>query len=145
MSVEEANIADLDDIQKICQDSLPIYYSLIEFLAYQISTDNFIYVVKKDKEVLGYLLANIKNKNIHILSIAISKEHRSKKYGSILINEFCNKIKQKFNNIESITLYVMMKNLKAIKFYIKNGFEFNSGIRNYYGPNNDALKLKKVL
>lgn len=145
IKVEEANIGDLSSVQKICQNSLPIYYSLLEFLAYQLSTDNFIYVIKKDNEILGYLLVNVKNTNTHILSIAVSEEHRSNGYGSVLIKEFSKKIKQKFKNIESITLYVMMRNIKAIKFYKENGFEFYSGMKNYYGPDEDALKLKKVL
>lgn len=54
------------------------------------------------------------------LHIDIFEEFRSKGYGSVLIDSFCNNLKNK--GIRGVMLIVGSDNIRAQKFYEKNGF-----------------------
>ena len=101
----------------------------------------------ENKILVGFIIGNIITiKNLieyEILLIYIDKEKRKIGYASKLLEE----IELLFNKkLQKIYLEVAHNNTKAIKLYIKRGFN-KSGIRNkYYSINNnklDALLFEK--
>lgn len=101
-----------------------------------------------------YFIATIKNKiigyvgvldcidNYDIIGIAVSLEEQNKCIGSMLLNEI--KKLAKANNVNTITLEVDERNIKAINFYKKNGFLLTKIRKNYYN-NSDAYEMQFIV
>lgn len=93
------------------------------------------YFAKLDDEVIGYLKLNtgssqteIKDENVlEIERIYVSKDFHGKKVGQILYEKAIEIASQK--KVDYVWLGVWENNLRAIKFYQKNGFtEFDKHI-----------------
>ena len=76
---------------------------------------------------------------VEIIKIGIMKPYQRSSYGSFLIKEL------KRLNIKKIFLEVSSDNVKAINFYVKNGFNIIGLRKGYYKSKNsaniDALRL----
>lgn len=84
----------------------------------------YIYVVLFNKDVCGYIRLTKKgdgSKRVNEISIAIIRKLQNSSIGSIAIKLFEKKIKKK--SISKIVARVLPNNLKAQKFFIKNGFK----------------------
>jgi ribosomal protein S18 acetylase RimI-like enzyme len=92
------------------------------------SKDSEFYFLKVNQEIIGYLKLNIgeaqtelKNKHsLEIERIYVKQEFQGKYFGKQLLQKAIEIAKE--NNYEYVWLAVWEQNLKAIKFYIKNGF-----------------------
>lgn len=93
------------------------------------------YFATLDHETIGYLKVNFgasqtelkDNKALEIERIYVSKEFHGKNVGQLLYNKAIQIAKKK--NIEYVWLGVWEENLRAIRFYQKNGFvEFEKHI-----------------
>jgi len=155
---------DLYQVERVGKACLPIYYSMIELL-FMIPDKNQIMwkVVTKDLGdnqtnvhdlpiiYVGYLIAEKKNmgKRIHLKSIAVLNTHRRRGIAS----SFLNRLK-KVDGCEELTLYVMVTNNDAIKFYQSHGFKIEKTLKGYYRMLNtnydnnddyDAYMMKLIL
>lgn len=77
--------------------------------------------------VLGYAAIyanNLENRTAYITLIAVEQNERRRGVGTALLHAFIDAAKEK--NMKFLKLEVLNDNKEAIKFYIKNGF-------NYYG------------
>jgi ribosomal protein S18 acetylase RimI-like enzyme len=96
---------------------------------YQKLFDKIFYLVKLDEDVIAYCMYYIHYKliNAHIVpvstlfSLAVESNHRWKGYGSVLLKESFQEMKQ--NGITTVYLYVDILNQEAIDFYLNQGFE----------------------
>ena len=119
--------------------------SYIELLLMYSNGDVFM-VARVDDIVRGYLIAkHTKNNSLHILSVGIDVNYRSKGVGTMLLNYFAAE-----TGASIITLYVHIENDAAIKFYEKNGFAQTQTMKNYYGgalkaTSQDAYKMTKKI
>lgn len=113
-----------EDIKKYLEDEFSI-----EKLNLELSDENAIfYFAMLNEEVIGYLKLNIGQsqtelKDIHALEIKriyVLKKFHGKKVGQILYNKAIEVARQK--ELKYIWLGVWEKNLRAINFYLKNGF-----------------------
>lgn len=130
---------DLLNIERCGKKCLPIYYRSYQLEMFLKGTKQRIWVLKDHTNLYGFLIFEIKSsKNIHILSIAVEPDYQNKKLASYLMNE----LKKKYSSIR-ITLFVQISNLKAINFYIKQGFTFLEFLPNYYNnlPVSSAYKM----
>lgn len=100
-----------------------------------------------DVPVLGYIFGKVETNNmlhIHISGITISPDIRGKNFGTNLLNFFHangNAINAFFCD-----LFVRESNVKAIKFYHKNGYAVYRKIIGYYVfPHEDAAEMRKPL
>lgn len=119
--------------------------SMAEYLEKSFSTEKLttelndenseFYFAKLDDEVIGYLKLNtgssqteIKGENaLEIERIYVSKDFHGKKVGQILYNKAIEIAKEK--GVDYVWLGVWENNLRAIGFYMKNGFvEFDKHI-----------------
>lgn len=113
---------------KIC---LPIYYSLNDWKDMIGNLNYLIYVMEENKIIYGYILAEKRDERYHILSFGVLPELRRKNIGTSLMNKLFEKISED-KTIKKISLNVHVKNTNAISFYIKNGFQTNNILKNYY-------------
>ena len=88
----------------------------------------------EEKKIIGFVSFFHVEDEIEIIKICIIESHQRKNYGSILINEI-KKLK-----IKKIFLEVSVKNINAINFYIKNGFQ-KIGVRKGYYTNKNSSKI----
>ena len=90
----------------------------IEYLKNYIPSKNkYIYVAKMEGECVGVILVNMFNKVANISYIAVMKEYRSFGVGKKLIQ----RIISDYGDFE-IKTETQVKNIKALNFYIQNGF-----------------------
>ncbi|MHA1667611.1 MAG: GNAT family N-acetyltransferase [Candidatus Heimdallarchaeaceae archaeon] len=99
-----------------------------------------VYVAEKSGRIVGFLYGYIKNqtgffkrrKVAHISDIVVKKEFRNQGIGSALFEKFEREFAFE-HQAEDMTLFVHVKNEKAIEFYKKIGFEIK------------LLSMKKLL
>jgi ribosomal protein S18 acetylase RimI-like enzyme len=144
--VEKATIVDLVSVQRINQDSLEVYYTFIEFFSYLVDTSHRIFIIKKNKEICGYNLCHLYNKErFHIISYAIDAKYRKKGYGKELMMNSIDIIKIEFPSVRRITLYVMSSNKNAIEFYKKCGFIIKNIMKDYYGVGKSGFLMEHII
>lgn len=137
-TILEATFNDYIRIEEIGKNSLPLFYS-VNNLRLLKSTNHNIFKIFNNDNILGFMVCkeDLKNNNIHILSIAIVKEYRKNKLGTYLLDY----LKKKNKNI---SLYVHTINTTALNFYIKNNFKIFEVMFGYYTifkTDNDAYKM----
>ncbi len=108
----------------------------IEKLTAELTDPNAeFYFAELDGKTIGYLKVNVgqsqteikDNNALEIERIYVLKEFHGKKVGQILYNKAIELAKDK--NVEYVWLGVWEQNLRAIRFYEKNGFkEFDKHI-----------------
>ena len=98
-----------------------------EYFEYMIKNE-IVFVAQVEEKIVGYLAGSICKKLSYIKetfaeldNMYIEDKYRGLSIGSLLINEFKKYSKEK--NIQNIKVTASSKNIKAIKFYMKNGFE----------------------
>jgi len=85
-------------------------------------------------KIIGYVsFFKIKNE-AEIIKIGIDKSYQRKNYGSCIISEM------KRIGIKKIFLEVSVENVKAINFYLKNGF-YKTGTRKAYYKQKDNTRV----
>lgn len=138
MSYED--ISTVDRINKLC---LPENYPL-EFYHLCISFFSpYCLVVEINGEVVAYLIAKVEERVGHIISLAVLEKYRGHNIGTGLMLQLIeNMISDK---VKSISLYVRISNIQAIKFYRKLSFYFYCTCEKYYPDGEDAYKMKKDL
>jgi len=141
-TIKKATIDDLETIQDLNNKLFELEYnnfdpSLKIGWPYEIAGEEYfkdlienqiIYLALAEKEIVGYLAGSIHvESSYNTTSIAeldnmfILEEYRKYGLGTKLFNEF--KLYCIENKIEELKVTASAKNINAIKFYQKNGFE----------------------
>lgn len=127
---------------KLASDTLTERYSPRIFnYFYETYPQGFI-VADLAHKIVGFVVTvKTKPDTAKILMLAVSKQHRRKKIGTMLLNELFEKLtKEKITNVE---LEVRTDNTPAIKFYEKHGFKINGKLPNFYQNGESAYIMKK--
>ena len=85
-------------------------------------------------KIIGYVSFFEIKDEAEIIKIGIEKSYQRKNYGSYVISEM------KRMGIKKIFLEVSVENIKAINFYLKNGFH-KTGIRKGYYKQTDNTRV----
>ena len=138
IKISPCNRFDYTTLIQIEKSIFQDYSSKNQFKILEKQTSHVIWKIEEEK-IIGFVSFFHVEDEIEIIKICIIESHQRKNYGSILINEI-KKLK-----IKKIFLEVSAKNINAINFYIKNGFQ-KIGVRKGYYANNkssrtDALRL----
>lgn len=116
------------------------------------NTDSEFYFATLENKVIGYLKVNFgesqtelkDDKALEIERIYVSKEFHGKKVGQLLNNKAIQIATQK--NKDYIWLGVWEENLRAVRFYTKNGFaEFDKHIFKLGNEEQTDLMMKLKL
>lgn len=129
----------LSFVTKIEEDCFAIPWDESSFLNELKNNKMAIYIVAiLDDEVVAYAgMWHVINEG-HITNLAVKKEHRQKKIGSLLVQELLKIASQK--EMIGITLEVRVSNTHAQALYKKNGFILEGIRKEYYDDNReDAL------
>ncbi|WP_416441420.1 GNAT family N-acetyltransferase [Leeuwenhoekiella sp. A16] len=143
--IRRVSIDDLDQLQRISKQTFAETFSsgnseanMNDYLENSFSakklqnelndTNAEIYFVELDKQVIGYLKVNfgqsqteIKDVNaLEIERIYVLSEFHGKKIGQLLYEKAMQISRQR--NVDYVWLGVWEENLRAIRFYEKNGF-----------------------
>ncbi|WP_410006732.1 N-acetyltransferase family protein [Aequorivita nionensis] len=145
MKIRKVNIKDIEKLKEIGKLTFAETFSsensednMREYLENGFSTEKLtteltdqnaeFYFAELDGKTIGYLKINvgqsqteIKDKNaLEIERIYVLKEFHGKKVGQILYDKAIELAKEK--NVDYVWLGVWEQNLRAIRFYEKNGF-----------------------
>ena len=96
--------------------------------------DSFIIWKIDIGKIIGYVSFFKINDEAEIIKIGIDKSYQRKNYGSHIICEM------KRIGIKKICLEVSVENVKAINFYLKNGF-YKTGTRKGYYKQKDNTRV----
>ena len=101
--------------------------------------NSYLFVYKKNKKVIGYILFLKRKKFSRLYSLCISKEFQGKGIAQKLLNYSFKTIKS-----EIYTLEVKSSNKSAIKLYEKNSFKIKKILKEYYSESkNGYLMVRK--
>jgi ribosomal protein S18 acetylase RimI-like enzyme len=97
-------------------------------------------VNKKIIAVIGYCPDRLETKRSYWLGwFYVHKDYRDNKYGKTLLRKVINELK----GIGAKKLFVDTSSdpnyIKAVDFYLKNGFKLEAVLRDYYGKGEDQL------
>lgn len=102
-----------------------------------------------EKNILGYIVFYGTIENTDIFEIAIKKEYQGQSFGEKLLKESMEDIIEKNMNKNfsksKFMLEVNEKNVKALRLYKKIGFEKILIRENYYGKNENAMVMMKII
>ena len=117
IKIEKMN---MQDISKMSIEEFDDFWNE-NILENDLKQDSSYYIIAKEKdEILGFAGLNFVLDEATISNIAVRKDMRNKKIGTMLLLELINKAKEKSS---LITLEVNIKNTVAIHLYEKYGFK----------------------
>ncbi|AGB05109.1 ribosomal-protein-alanine acetyltransferase [Aciduliprofundum sp. MAR08-339] len=126
---------DLLDVLNIANESLTENYIPELFLdIHRIWPEGFLVAVARD--VVGFIAGIKQRTGARILLLAVRSGFRNRGIGSALMKRFITICKSE--GMLSVRLEVRTKNLRAIEFYKKFGFNIISYVPNYYTNGDDA-------
>lgn len=103
-------------------------------------------VKKKIVAVIGYCPDRLETKRSYWLGwFYVHKDYRDNKYGQTLLRKVINELK----DIGARKLFVDTSSdpnyIKAVDFYLKNGFKLEAVLRDYYGEGEDQIIFGREL
>ncbi len=149
MDIFTMSESDIEQVKQIEKDCRTGPWSLLDYKNEIGREDGLAFVIKEQNRVVGFILARLITKDstntdteIEIYNIAIKPIFQNQGFGEKLINQII--IYTANLHSRNIWLEVRKSNLKAIKFYKKNGFTEIFTRRNFYSnPSEDGILMKK--
>jgi ribosomal-protein-alanine N-acetyltransferase len=133
---------DLDQVREVEEASFPDPYSKLLFRLLKLEVGD-LFVVAAEDGILGYAISESSGNRGHIISMAVSPEHRRAGVGEALLQET---IKRLGSKIEEISLEVRAGNEAAMRLYEKFSFRRTGERRTrYYPDGEDALIMSKTI
>ncbi len=144
MLVRSMTINDLEEIVNIEKDLYKTPWNERQY-KYELEENEFSYVfiLEHNDIIVGYYGFWVMFEECDITKVSIRKEFQGMKLSNILMEDCFNRVKAL--GCKKINLEVRTTNERAINLYKKHGFEDVIIRKNYYGKNEDALILSKIL
>jgi ribosomal-protein-alanine N-acetyltransferase len=147
-NVREATIDDLSSLHKIEAECFTNEAFTKDQLAYCLKAQNFVTLAALvNGEIIGFIIGSIEvsaGETVgHIYTLDVKQSHRARGFGSNLLEAFESVLTKK--GIRIVFLEVQVNNVPARRLYSKHGYKPYRTLKNYYGPNIDAVMLKKTL
>jgi len=99
-------------------------------------------------EIIGFACFGPNPSSVHswdLYWIAIHEEHRKKHYGSLILKN----AEERISSLEGKIVWIETSGRPLYEptrhFYLKNGYELEATLREFYGPGDDKLIYRKVL
>ena len=140
--IREVKERDLDEIQKIEEDSFLYPFSRWQFWwFYMQGRENFL-VAETERTIIGYIIGSKSFRKITISSLGVKEEYRNRGIATSLVYKLIERVKPKFKKLE---LQVRISNKKALALYDKLGFQRIKTIPGYYQNGEDAFLYQRKL
>lgn len=139
--IMQMNIEDVQKAYDVYANSISEAWSYDDFCQSVNKEYNFIYVAKKDSEIIGLIGFMVMYEESDLLFIAVDDTSRGRGIGDMLMSSMFSFLKEK--QVRCITLEVRISNEKAIALYDKYGFLPITIKKKYYeNPIEDAVVLQ---
>ena len=129
-------------IDQACFDPL-LAYSRPELAFYLRRPGSFTLVAEAQPKVLGFVVAECRRKNGHIITIDVIADARRSGVGSALLHAAEEQLLHA--GVREVTLETPVNNDPAIRFYKKKGYFVEKTVAGYYSGQLDALVMTKEL
>ncbi|WP_455645106.1 ribosomal protein S18-alanine N-acetyltransferase [Methanosphaera sp.] len=139
MIIRDFKLSDLDDVLRIEFSEFKDPYP-VDILIQLYNCGAGFLVAEVAQKIIGYIIFWIKDGFGHIIVIAVDSNYQSMHIGSVLLEKAVYLFKR--NNINVVRLEVRKSNIRAIKFYQKNGFVQIAEEDNYYGDGESAIIMQ---
>lgn len=128
----ETKTQDIDvlikHLQHIQKNVIPMDRTDLSIIKHYPKALNINIIRNENHEIIGFLAwkeIGFWNKKAYITSLAILPKYQNKGYGSKLLTFTINQIR-KTTNLKEIEVDTLKTNNKAIRFYLKHGFQTTS-------------------
>jgi ribosomal-protein-alanine N-acetyltransferase len=101
-----------------------------------------VYVLEEENQIVAYLLLRLYGEEAEIDEIAVSFSFEGKGRGTFLLQEGERRLAQE--GVKRLFLEVRRRNVRAVRFYERNGFTPYRTRKNYYGDD-DAVCYRKEI
>jgi ribosomal-protein-alanine N-acetyltransferase len=129
-------------IDQACFDP-QLAYSRPELAFYMKRPGSFTLVAESDGQILGFLVAECRRKNGHIITIDVIAEARRGGVGSSLLDAAEGRLLEA--GVATVALETPVNNAAAIRFYKQKGYFVEKTAAGYYSGHLDALVMTKEL
>lgn len=136
MIIRKCKEEDLLEVMEIEKESFSHPYSRGVFEDY-LSSDLFL-VAEDEQKIIGYILAERRDGQGVIVSIAVSLDRRHEGVGTSLMETVMDKM-----DVERFFLIVRVKNREAQLFYEDLGFAKVTRIESYYSNDDDGFLMQR--
>lgn len=144
LEIREVQPQDFFSIIKLAYESLTEVYSPMVFNTFYESYPKGFLVAEKNKKIVGFIIGiKMSDVGAKISMMAVNKNYRRNKIGSLLINNLIQRLKQ--DNVLILDLEVRTNNTSAIQFYKKHGFIISEKILKFYQTGEDAYIMERKL
>ena len=148
--LRRCELGDIISVMEINLRTLPEHYSDYFYESLLEELPEAFVVAEISNKIVGYIMCKMEHgfsnfkklgfvKKGHVVSIAVMNEHRSKGFGSALVNESITGVK--IRQCSELYLEVRCSNNDAVRLYEKLGFSINQRLKTYYRDGEDAYLM----
>jgi ribosomal-protein-alanine N-acetyltransferase len=153
-TLRKFNVNDLQSVMQINRSCLPENYTDFFFVdLFRRFPETFV-VAEENGEVVGYIMCRIEVglsglglsgliKKGHVVSVAVTPQHRRRGIGEALVSKAMEAMK--VYNCKQCYLEVRVSNEEAISLYKKLGFQINRTNHGYYADGESAYVMTRKL
>ena len=148
VSIRNATVDDLFDMQNCNLSCLPENYQMKYYFYHCLSWPQLLYVAQDHKKkIVGYVLAKMEEDSPevhgHITSLAVLRTHRKMGLAAKLMNAAQEAMQETFH-AEYVSLHVRKSNRAAFSLYTQSlKFEIHDVEAKYYADSEDAYDMRK--
>ena len=148
--LRRCELGDIIPVMEINLRTLPEHYSDYFYESLLEELPEAFVVAEISGKIVGYIMCKMEHwfsnfkklgfvKKGHVVSIAVMNEHRSKGFGSALVNESITGVK--IRQCSELYLEVRCSNNDAVRLYEKLGFSITQKLKAYYRDGEDAYVM----
>ena len=148
--LRRCELSDIIPVMEINLRTLPEHYSDYFYESLLEELPEAFVVAEISGKIVGYIMCKMEHgfsnfkklgfvKKGHVVSIAVINGHRSKWFGSALVNESIKGVK--IIQCSELYLEVRCSNNDAVRLYEKLGFSITQKLKAYYRDGEDAYVM----
>ena len=148
--LRRCELGDIIPVMEINLRTLPEHYSDYFYESLLEELPEAFVVAEISNKIVGYIMCKMEHgfsnfkklgfvKKGHVVSIAVMNEHRSKGFGSALVNESIKGVN--IRQCSELYLEVRCSNNDAVRLYEKLGFSIVQRLKAYYRDGEDAYVM----
>ena len=148
--LRRCELGDIIPVMEINLRTLPEHYSDYFYESLLEELPEAFVVAEISNKIVGYIMCKMEHgfsnfkklgfvKKGHVVSIAVMNEHRSKGFGSALVNESIKGVK--IRQCAELYLEVRCSNNDAVRLYEKLGLSITQRLKAYYRDGEDAYVM----
>lgn len=144
VEIKKMEIDDIRNISNILLSDFDEFWS-VSTLETEFKNENtYCYIAKTNEKIIGFAALWKVIDEMHINNIVIKKDFRNMGIGTVFLEHLIKEVSL-FEDVKTITLEVKQTNITAINLYKKYEFKMIGIRKNYYGINEHAIIMTKML